>query len=112
MGSPGVAMDKAFNENEYRGMTSGYYRTVEITVDADKDLIALYPNERCDMVANVGTADGVLKYTEQNDAGQTKTLILGSGQPSGMIPRVATLLVSGTTPTSTFAAKLYMHKIK
>ncbi len=111
MGSPGVAVnDKGVNDAEYNALTSGWYRTIELTIDADKDLVTLYPLERCSQIGNVGASDGTVKYTEINDPTNVKTVIIASGAVSGLLPRIKQLNLSGTT--GSFSAKLYMHKIK
>lgn len=108
---PGViGKDNGSSPDESLQAISGWYRTIELTINADKVLTTLYPDEQCTQIVNQGSSDGVVKYYELNDPDTIKTVNLSAnGGASGILPRIKTILVTDTSATS---LKLYTQKIR
>jgi hypothetical protein len=90
-------------------VTSGYYKTVDVTVSGNIVIGTTYAGFICREIMNLHASADTVKYIEANDTENTKTLkIAVDGGRSGILPVISQINVTDTTATS---LKLFLQKV-
>ena len=109
IGTIGIIEPGSKDNTFYQQLVAGPYKTIDVTIGADVDLIATYPGFVCRDIINLHASGDTLKYKEWNDRSTTKTLVIPSaGGRCGLMPVISDLVFASTTALT---IKLIMQKI-